>query len=89
MPGRPLNQPPKALGVPVTLVVGLDGRVEQIFWDQLPALTNDQFRRLEALIREKSYAAGQTINELVDVRSLLNLQASPLVPSPAGVAVTP
>ena len=77
-PGRPSNSIPSVVGVAVTLVIGADGHVRQMFWDQLPALTDEQFRRVEAAIREKTYAAGQTLNEVVDVRGLLKLpQARP------------
>lgn len=72
-PGHPANRNPAAVGVNVLLVVGGDGRVQQILWDQLPALTDEQLRRVEAVIRRKTYAAGQTLNEIVDVRSILQL----------------
>jgi hypothetical protein len=72
-PGRLSNAPPAAIGVTVLLVIDGNGRVGQIFWDKLPALTDDQFRRLEAVIREKTYTAGQTLNEIVDVRAILQL----------------
>jgi hypothetical protein len=67
------NAPAARVGVLVRLLIGTDGRVDQIFWDKLPALTDDQFRRLEAVIREKTYTAGQTLNEIVDVRAILQL----------------
>ena len=72
-PGRVSNTVPVPVGVTVVLVVGEEGRVEQIFWNQLPALTNEQLRRVEALIRQKTYRPSQTVNEVVDVRGLLML----------------
>jgi len=71
--GRPSNSTPSVVGIAVTLVIGADGHVRQIFWDRLPALTDEQLRRVEAAIREKTYVAGQTLNEVVDVRGLLKL----------------
>ncbi|MCX7156136.1 MAG: hypothetical protein NTW45_06805 [Rhodocyclales bacterium] len=71
--GAPLNRNSSVVGVTVTLVIGADGRIRQMFWDQLPALTDEQFRRVEAAMREKTYAAGRTLNEVVDVRALLKL----------------
>lgn len=71
--GRPSNAIPAPVGVSVMLVIGGDGRVRQIIWDQLPALTDEQLRRVEAAIREKAYAPGQTITEIFDVRGFLKL----------------
>lgn len=84
-PGRLSNSIPSVVGVTVTLVIGPDGHVRQMFWDKLPALTDEQFRRVEAAIREKTYAAGQTINEVVDVRGLLKLPPARLEEIPAAV----
>lgn len=81
--GRPSNSAVAAVGVTVMLVIGGDGRVQQIFWDKLPALNDEQMRRLEAAIREKTYAAGQTRNEIVDVRSILKLPPARSEDSPA------
>ncbi|MDP2826183.1 MAG: hypothetical protein Q8O52_26285 [Sulfuritalea sp.] len=72
-PGRASNAPPAAVGVSVILVIGGDGRVNQIFWDRLPALTDEQLRRVEAAIRAKTYAGSQTISEIFDVRGFLRL----------------
>ncbi len=71
--GRLSNAPPAPVGVTVLLVIGGDGRVGQILWDKLPALTDDQLRRVETVIRQRTYAAGQTLNEIVDVRAILRL----------------
>ncbi|OHC69274.1 MAG: hypothetical protein A3H93_07775 [Rhodocyclales bacterium RIFCSPLOWO2_02_FULL_63_24] len=73
IPGRLSNSTPAAVGVTVKLVISGDGRVQQIFWDSLPALTDEQLRRVEAAIRDKIYAGGQTINEIFDVRGFLKL----------------
>lgn len=81
-PGRVSNSAPAAVGVTVLLVVGEEGRVEQIYWNQLPALTDEQLRRVEALMRQKTYRPSQTINEVVDVRSLLNLSPAPPADDP-------
>lgn len=72
-PGRLSNSRPAPVGVTVMLVIGGDGRVQQIYWNTLPALTDEQLRRVEAAIREKTYAPGQTINEIFDVRGFLKL----------------
>ncbi|HEY6897194.1 MAG TPA: hypothetical protein VI279_08025 [Rhodocyclaceae bacterium] len=51
-----------------------NGEVGQILWRELPALTNQQLRRLESSIRAKNYGnalAGRTVNEAVDVRPYL------------------
>jgi hypothetical protein len=71
--GRTSNAQPAAIGVSVLLVIGSDGQVDRIFWDKLPALTDEQLRRVEAAIRAKSYIAGQTITEIFDVRGFLRL----------------
>jgi hypothetical protein len=81
-PGRVSTSAPAAVGVTVLLVVDAEGRVGQIYWDQLPALTDEQLRRVEAGIRQKTYRPSQTINEVVDVRSLLNLSPAPPADDP-------
>lgn len=80
-PGRISTAAPGPVGVRVTLVVGDDGRVNQIFFDTLPALSDEQLRRVEAAIRGKSYSAGQTVHEIFDVRGFLKLP--PERPQPA------
>ncbi len=77
-PGRASNSSPAPVGVAVLLVIGSDGRVTQIFWNKLPALTNEQFHRVEAAIQAKSYAPGQTVSEVFDVREFLKLPPVPV-----------
>lgn len=72
-PGRLSSAAPAPVGVPVLLVIGGDGRVTQIYWDSLPALNDEQLRRVEAAIRRKTYAPGQTVQEVVDVRAFIGL----------------
>ena len=76
-PGQPSSAPPAPVGVTVLLVVGTEGRVEQIFWNQLPALTDEQLRRVEAVIRDRTYRPRQTLSEVVDVRNILKLPQPP------------
>jgi hypothetical protein len=72
-PGRLSTAASAPVGVPVLLVIGSDGRVNQIFWNTLPALTDEQLRRVEAAIRLKPYAPGQTVQEIFDVRGFFGL----------------
>lgn len=72
-PGRLSAKAPAPVGFPVLLVIGSDGRVNQIYWNTLPALTDEQLRRVEAAIRLKTYAPGQTVQEVFDVRGFFNL----------------
>ncbi|MBK8761074.1 MAG: hypothetical protein IPM03_11705 [Sulfuritalea sp.] len=85
--GRASNSRLTPVGVAVLLVIGVDGHVSQIFWDKLPALTNEQFRRVEAAILAKTYAPGQTISEVFDVREFLKLP--PVPTSDSDMVVTP
>jgi hypothetical protein len=57
----------------VKLVTDDTGRANQIYWSNLPALTDEQLRRVEAAIRARRYAPGQTINDVFDVREFLKL----------------
>lgn len=85
-PGRAMNLSLTPAGVVVLMVIGDDGRPQQIYWDKLPALTNEQLMRVEAAMREKIYRGGRTIQEVVDVRGLLRLPlerpADIVVPQP-------
>jgi hypothetical protein len=72
-PGRLSAAAPAPVGVPVLLVIGSDGRANQIYWNTLPALTDEQLRRVEAAIRLKTYAPGQTVQEVFDVRGFFGL----------------
>lgn len=76
-PGQVSNAAPAPVGVSVLLVVGVEGRVEEIYWNQLPALNDEQLRRVEAVIRERTYRPRQTLSEVVDVRSILKLPQPP------------
>jgi hypothetical protein len=76
-PGQASNAAPAPVGVTVMLVVGAEVRVEQIFWDQLPALTDEQLRRVEGVIRERTYRPRQTLSEVIDVRNILKLPQPP------------
>lgn len=73
-PGRLSAEQVAPVGETVLLVIGNDGRVTQILWNTLPALTDEQLRRVEAAIRAKVYAPGQNLREVFDVRGFLNLQ---------------
>lgn len=72
-PGAVVNVPPRPAGVTVMLVIGGDGRVNEIYWSTLPALTDEQLRRVERAIRGRAYMPGQTVTEVFDVREFLKL----------------
>lgn len=75
-PGRDAHAEAAAGGVTARMVIGEGGRVRQILWRKLPALTREQFEQLEDLLRATTYAesmAGSTVTEIVDVRGLLGL----------------
>ena len=77
VPGRDARTAPATGGVSVLMAIGEDGRVTEILWNRLPALTNEQFKRLENMLRANVYAAsmaGTTVTEVVDVRGILGLQ---------------
>lgn len=59
--------------VDVLLVIGDDGHPLGIHWDRLPALTNDQLRELEALVRRQVYPSmeGARLTQTIDVFGLL------------------
>ena len=63
-------------GVQVVLRLSAAGEVVQIFWNRLPALNDEQFRRLESSVRARHYGAhlsDRSITEVIDVRALLSL----------------
>ena len=63
-------------GVTVVLRVNADGKVTQIFWNRLPAISNEQLDRLEQIVRTRQFVphfTDRTISEIIDVRALLNL----------------
>lgn len=65
---------PQPLAVSVVLTLGESGQVQQIIWNQLPALTNEQLRRVEAAIRNRGYGRGsgnRVIEESLDIRPFL------------------
>lgn len=79
-PGDMARAMPQAGGVSVLLAIGEGGRVEHIHWDRLPALTDEQLRRVEAALRARTYAGflvGQAVNETIDVKALLASGGSP------------
>jgi hypothetical protein len=69
-------------GYSVTMLVTREGRVTEIYWGQLPALTDEQFELLERMVRERRYPdRGITNNgpvvDTIDVRGLLGLPSAP------------
>lgn len=53
------------------LVIGDDGKVRDIIWNQLPPLTAEQLHRIERTIRARAYPSAvldYTIQETLDVR---------------------
>lgn len=75
-PGRDARTASASGGVSVLMTIGEGGRIDQIFWKTLPALTNEQFQRLESILRVNQYAESQigtTVTEIVDVRGILGL----------------
>lgn len=86
--GAERPQPARPGGVTALLSIGEGGHVSQILWNQLPALSDEQLRRLEGLVRGRTYAgtlAGQTLNEVIDVRALLALPLPRAEPAAASV----
>lgn len=84
--------------VSVVLVINDDGYAQRIIWQQLPAMSPEQFRRLENRLRSRAYhgRAGQAISETIDVLAMLRgeardsaVVASPASPPPAGAAGDP
>ena len=58
----------------VALEIGEDGRVGQILWYQLPAMTDEQLFRLEATIRERyklQSESGHFVRQTIDVRDFI------------------
>lgn len=79
-PGSNEPDSTKSSGVRVLLTIGEQGRVNQIIWNQLPALTDEQLRRLETSIRTRTYAesmSGQSIDDMIDVRAFLKAETAP------------
>ena len=69
-----INDAQMSSGVSVRLTIDSAGKVSNIHWTKLPALTNQQFVRLEKSIRERIYPlglAGNRINETVDALRVL------------------
>jgi len=61
--------------VAIIIIVDHDGRPGQIFWDRLPALTDEQFARLKHAVRSRVYGAvlpGTRVDEVIDVSALLD-----------------
>ncbi|MBL0075067.1 MAG: hypothetical protein IPP41_03675 [Rhodocyclaceae bacterium] len=76
-------------GVQVVLRLSAAGEVVQIFWNRLPALNDEQFRRLESSVRARHYGAhlsDRSITEVIDVRALLSLPPAieSVSPAPTG-----
>lgn len=83
----PRASDPGAGVVDVLLVIGHDGHPRGIHWDRLPALTNDQLRELEAMIRRQTYPSmeGARLTQTIDVFGLLAIsrRAPGIVDEPA------
>ena len=63
-------------GVTVVLRVNADGKVTQIFWNRLPAISVEQLDRLEHIVRTRQFVphvTDRTVSEIIDVRALLRL----------------
>jgi len=59
----------------VLLEVNSDGQIGQIIWDMLPALSDEQFNRLEAAIRARGHPGPSNNNfvkETINVRDYLD-----------------
>jgi hypothetical protein len=90
-PGQPVAGPvtraaPPAGGVNVMFTLGDNGRVNEIYWNELPALTDRQLQRLETTIRQRRYPPGmgrRTVTENVDVRAFLTNPGSVDAPTPS------
>ncbi len=62
----------------VILEVNSDGQIGQIIWDLLPAMTDEQFNRLEAALRKRGYVGPSTnafIRQTIDVREFIGTSA--------------
>jgi len=64
--------------VKVVLLINERYHAEQIFWDKLPAINDQQLRRLEAHLRSRVYQgrSGQAIAESLDVVAFLRSAAA-------------
>ena len=52
------------------LLIGEDGAVRQIIWNQLPAVTDEELRQMEQRLRQKAYLARgglYTVTETIEV----------------------
>ena len=58
----------------VLLEINADGQIGQIIWDMLPALTDEQFNRLEAAVRargRRGLSGNSFVTETIDVRDYI------------------
>lgn len=72
--GREMRRALKAGEASALFLINEDGHIGQIYWDRLPALTDEQMRRLENSIRSRQYprsSAGQVLSEILDVQPFL------------------
>ena len=93
---QPEPAPPQAVPAPrralpgearVLVIIDERGRPGQLIWNYLPALTTEQFQRLERGVRQRTYASvprGTALNEVIDVFALIGApqpQATPAAPA--------
>jgi hypothetical protein len=95
-PGRDARASAAVGGFSVLMSIGDGGLITQILWDRLPALTDEQLKRLESILRANTYPesmAGTMVTEVVDVRGLLGLSpikdSRPLAPPTATDSARP
>lgn len=76
------NRPPRRPGeASVLMMVDGSGRPGQIFWDRLPALTDEQLRLIEARIRDYRYDPAnrnRAVSETINVFDIL--RGAPPIP---------
>lgn len=75
VPATPSRRARRPGEVAIIIIVDHDGRPGQIFWDRLPALTDEQFARLKLAVRSRVYGtavAGTRLDEVINVFALLN-----------------
>ena len=60
--------------VEVLLTIDEDGKPRDVIWSKLPALTREEFRRLEQAMRQKSYPSfgrTYTVTEVIEPHSMI------------------
>ena len=78
--GAPRPKAGRAFGiVDVVMLIGSDGHPHTLIWDSLPALTQEQFDRLERAVRRQVYASsvGARLTQEINVFALIGQERQP------------